>query len=156
MRRAFGTPLTAADGRVQMGHCRLAIIDLTPSGAQPMVHASGRFALSFNGELYNFLELRKELEASGARFAGRSDTEVLLEAYARWGESCLDRLNGMFAFALYDAGDATTGPSLFLARDRAGEKPLYYAHRGAEFLFASELKALPFRLSRIGRRSIIT
>jgi asparagine synthase (glutamine-hydrolysing) len=128
--------------RVMLGHRRLAIIDLTPTGAQPMQDATGRWTVVFNGEIYNFLELRKELEAAGARFRGRSDTEVLLEAYKHWGEAFLPRLNGMFALAIYDKGDGEHLPQLFLARDRAGKKPLYYVHRGRMFRFASEVKAL--------------
>lgn len=120
-----------------LGHRRLAIIDL-PGGAQPMTSADGRFTLIFNGEIYNFRELRRELEAAGARFTTRSDTEVLLAAYARWGREALDRLRGMFAFAVWDAERRL----LFLARDRLGVKPLYYAQLGGQILFASEIKAL--------------
>jgi asparagine synthase (glutamine-hydrolysing) len=127
---------------VLLGHRRLSIIDLSPTGAQPMVDASGRWVIVFNGEIYNFVELRAELEAAGASFRGRSDTEVLLEAYKRWGESCLARLNGMFAFAIYDSGSSATPPSVFLARDRVGKKPLYYLHDRTSLRFASELKAL--------------
>jgi asparagine synthase (glutamine-hydrolysing) len=127
---------------VLLGHRRLAIIDLSPTGAQPMVDASGRWVIVFNGEIYNFVELRAELEAEGVAFRGRSDTEVLLEVYKRWGEGCLARLNGMFAFAIYDSGSSDAPPSLFLARDRVGKKPLYYVRNGTCLRFASELKAL--------------
>ena len=127
---------------VLLGHRRLSIIDLSPTGAQPMVDASGRWVIVFNGEIYNFVELRAELEAEGASFRGRSDTEVLLEAYKRWGEGCLARLNGMFAFAIYDSGSNSAPPSVFLARDRVGKKPLYYARDGTCLRFASEPKAL--------------
>jgi len=127
---------------VLLGHTRLSIIDLSPTGAQPMIDSSGRFAIVFNGEIYNFPELRSELEAAGARFRGRCDTEVLLEAYKRWGEDCLTRLNGMFAFAIYDSGGSDAPPSVFLARDRVGKKPLYAVHAGTSLRFASELKAL--------------
>jgi asparagine synthase (glutamine-hydrolysing) len=128
--------------RVLLGHRRLAIIDLSPTGAQPMEDVSGRWVIVFNGEIYNFQDLRAELEGLGSRFRGPSDTEVLLEAYKRWGESCLKRLNGMFAFAIYDQGNSQIPPSLFLARDRAGKKPLYYIQRGTSLRFGSELKAL--------------
>jgi asparagine synthase (glutamine-hydrolysing) len=126
------------DGRVCLGHRRLAIIDPSPEAGQPFLSDDGRHALTFNGEIYNFRTLREELEREGIRFRTRSDTEVLLEAYRYWGESCLDRLSGMFAFALWD-GDRDR---LFCARDRAGEKPFYYARIGDSFLFASELKSL--------------
>jgi asparagine synthase (glutamine-hydrolysing) len=129
---------SSQDGAVRLAHRRLSIIDLSPTGAQPMESADARFVIVFNGEIYNHDELRVELAAAGAHFIGRSDTEVLLAAYAAWGEGCLTRLRGMFAFAIYD----TARRSLFMARDRAGEKPLYWAsHRGG-IVFASELKAL--------------
>ena len=126
------------DGRVGLGHRRLAIIDLSEAAAQPMQSPSG-CEIVLNGEIYNYLELRAELSSAGVRFVTASDTEVLLAAYDRWGVECLARLNGMFAFALYDPARRT----LVLARDRFGEKPLYY-HRAADgtFLFASEIKAL--------------
>ena len=127
---------------VLLGHRRLSIIDLSPTGAQPMSDASGRWVIVFNGEIYNFVELRAELEAEGVSFRGRSDTEVLIEAYKRWDEGCLTRLNGMFAFAIYDSGSSDTPPSVFLARDRVGKKPLYYLHDRTSLRFASELKAL--------------
>lgn len=125
----------AAEG-VGLGHRRLAIIDLE-GGVQPMTDAVGN-VLVFNGEIYNFLELRRELEGLGRRFVTRSDTEVLLGAYRQWGQACLSRLRGMFAFALWDAGRR----ELFVARDRVGIKPLYYATVGGVFYFASEAKAL--------------
>ena len=122
-----------------LGHRRLAILDLSPAGAQPMVSRDGRFVLVFNGEIYNFASLRNELERLGATFRGHADTEVLLEACAIWGLTpTLQRLNGMFAFALWDR----QAQCLHLARDRFGEKPLYYGWSGGELLFASELKAL--------------
>jgi asparagine synthase (glutamine-hydrolysing) len=126
------------DGRVGLGHRRLAIIDLSEAAAQPMQSPSG-CEVVLNGEIYNYLELRAELSRAGVPFVTASDTEVLLAAYDRWGVGCLARLNGMFAFALYDPARRT----LLLARDRFGEKPLYY-HRAADgtFLFASEIKAL--------------
>src|SRR5258706_12137816 len=128
-----------ADGPVALGHRRLAIVDLSAAATQPMTDASGRFTIVFNGEIYNHPELRTGLEGEGVRFRSRSDTEVLLEGYARWGADVLPLLNGMFAFAIWDAKERT----LFLARDRFGEKPLHYAHEpGRDFRFASELKAL--------------
>ena len=141
---------SSADGSVVLGHRRLAILDLSPTGSQPMER--GTAVVVFNGEIYNHEELRRELAAKGARFAGRSDTEVLLAAYDAWGERCVERLRGMFAFAIYDQ----TRRVLFLARDRAGEKPLYWAEHRGGLVFASELKALmqdpkfPRRLSPEG------
>jgi len=130
---------TDAPLEVALGHRRLAIIDLTPTGAQPMVSASGRFVISFNGEIYNFPEIRRDLEAAGVRFRGGSDTEVLLEAAARWGvRQAITRCVGMFAVALFDREER----KLYLVRDRLGEKPLYYGWMGRTFLFGSELKAL--------------
>lgn len=134
------------DGTVLLGHRRLSILDLSPIGHQPMVSGCGRFIIIFNGEIYNYLELKAELEALGHRFQGSGDTEVLLVAYRQWGDDCLRRLNGMFALAIWDQGTVDVPPSLFLARDRVGEKPLYYAHCGRTFAFASELKAIPKEL----------
>jgi len=132
----------SADGRVALGHRRLAVIDLSPAGHQPMVSEEGRYAIVFNGEIYNFRALRSELRRQGFHFRSDSDTEVMLAAYQAWGEACLDRFNGMFAFVLYDRGDDVTPPSLFFARDRAGKKPFYYFYDGQHFEFASELKAI--------------
>jgi asparagine synthase (glutamine-hydrolysing) len=123
---------------LQLGHTRLAILDLTPSGKQPMSFQDGRFWLTFNGEIYNYLELQAELVGYGYHFNSRSDTEVLLAAYAHWGADCLKKLRGMFAFAIWDRDCQ----QLFLARDRFGEKPLYYWADSENFYFASELKAL--------------
>jgi len=130
----YGHPV--GDGEVHLGHRRLSIIDLTETGAQPMV--SDGLALTYNGELYNAPELRAELEASGVRFRGTSDTEVLLEAWRRWGTDCLPRLRGMFAFGIFDE---RTG-ELVLVRDQLGIKPLFVLRRGEGLVFASELKAL--------------
>lgn len=130
----YGHPV--GDGEVQLGHRRLAIIDLSDTGAQPMV--SDGLALTYNGELYNAPELRAELAAAGVRFRGTSDTEVLLEAWRRWGTDCLPRLRGMFAFGIFDE---RTG-ELVLARDQLGIKPLFLLRRGGGLVFASELKAL--------------
>jgi asparagine synthase (glutamine-hydrolysing) len=126
------------DERVALGHQRLAIIDLSPGGHQPMADPSGRCTLVFNGEIYNYRDLRAELMAKGYCFRTASDTEVILAAYLEWGTACVERLNGQFAIALYDRARG----SLFIARDRAGEKPLFYLLADSALSFASELKAL--------------
>jgi asparagine synthase (glutamine-hydrolysing) len=126
------------DGRTCLGHRRLAIIDLSPEANQPFVSADGRYVLTYNGEIYNFRELREELEELGATFRTSSDTEVLVQAFAAWGEGCLERLSGMFAFAVWDERERR----LLCARDRAGEKPFHYALANGSFVFASELKSL--------------
>ncbi|MBF0267962.1 MAG: asparagine synthase (glutamine-hydrolyzing) [Alphaproteobacteria bacterium] len=126
------------DGPVAMGHRRLAILDLSPAAAQPMLSECGRFALIYNGEIYNHDELKRELIDLGYVFRSRSDTEVLLIALLCWGERVVNRLNGMFAFALWDCREKT----LLLGRDRYGIKPLYVAWSGSTFLFGSEIKAL--------------
>lgn len=126
------------DGRVGLAQRRLSIIDLSPTGHQPMHDAAGLLSIVFNGEIYNFIDLRDELISRGHNFRTQSDTEVILKAYREWGTECLGRLNGMFAFAIYDARQGI----LFLARDRAGEKPLFYLRQSGELRFASELKAL--------------
>jgi asparagine synthase (glutamine-hydrolysing) len=128
----------SADGRVGLAQRRLSIIDLSPAGHQPMRDAKGELSIVFNGEIYNFVELREELIALGHGFSSHSDTEVILVAYRQWGADCLNRLNGMFAFALHDPRQQT----VFLARDRAGEKPLFYHQASGVLRFASELKAL--------------
>jgi asparagine synthase (glutamine-hydrolysing) len=122
-----------------LGFRRLSIIDLSPEGHQPMTSKDGRYVLIFNGEIYNFQELRRELEDLGHPFRGHSDTEVMLAAFTQWGfEPAIKRFNGMFALALWDKEERT----LHLTRDRIGEKPLYYGFSGSTFLFGSELKAL--------------
>ena len=126
------------DGPVMLGHRRLAIIDLSPSGHQPMHDTSERYSIVFNGTIYNYPELREVLIADGYRFNSHSDTEVILNAYACWGEQCTEKLHGMFAFAIWD----TNRQSLYLARDRMGIKPLYYAHTPGGFYFASNPQAL--------------
>ena len=126
------------DNFVQFGHTRLSMIDLTESACQPMSYKGGRFVITFNGEIYNYLELMTELQSKGERFSTHSDTEVLLAAYNVWGPDCLKLFRGMFAFALWDKEKE----SLFLARDRCGEKPLFFQRQAESFLFASELKGL--------------
>ncbi len=129
---------TSAGERVGLGHRRLSIIDLSQAGHEPMADSSGKIWLTYNGEIYNFKELRGELESRGHQFKSETDAEVIIYAYIEWGRECLSRFNGMFAFAIWDARDE----SLFIARDRLGIKPLYYAHTPAGFGFASEIKAL--------------
>lgn len=131
------------DGRqVCLGHRRLAIIDTSPAGHEPMFSPDGRYAITFNGEIYNYRELREELKAKGHSFRTETDTEVLLAAFAEWGSNSLPRLNGMFAFSVWDNQERT----LTLARDHVGIKPLYYVNvtndEGDFFLFASEIKAI--------------
>lgn len=136
------------DEYVGLGHTRLSIIDVSDAGSQPMhydkewgatrISAPARYTITFNGEIYNYLELRTELTAAGAVFHTESDTEVILAAYARWGKDCVTRFNGMWAFCIYDRETN----ELFLSRDRIGVKPLYYYHHNGTFFFASELKAL--------------
>jgi asparagine synthase (glutamine-hydrolysing) len=141
------------DGRVGFGHRRLAIIDLSTAGHQPMQDASGLLTIVFNGEIYNFRELQHELAVKGHTFRSHSDTEVILAAYHEWGAECLSHLNGMFAFALYDS----MRKKLFLARDRAGEKPLFYSLENGELRFASELKGLmaePAFARRVNSRAL--
>ena len=128
----------SSDGAIVLGHRRLSIIDLSPGGHQPMSDAAAGCHIVFNGEIYNFQEIRDELSARGHAFRSASDTEVLIEAYRAWGTQCLSRLNGMFAFVLYDEAKRL----LFAARDRAGEKPLFYTHANGRVAFGSELKAL--------------
>jgi asparagine synthase (glutamine-hydrolysing) len=145
-------PISDDGKRVCLGHRRLSIIDTSSAGHQPMLTADKRFSVILNGEIYNYRELRDELEGKGCRFRTQTDTEVLLNAWECWGANCLDRLNGMFAFALWDERER----ALYLVRDRVGIKPLYYASVGTRtsssadggrdargpFLFASEVKAI--------------
>jgi asparagine synthase (glutamine-hydrolysing) len=129
---------TYIDGTIGLAHRRLAIIDLSEEGRQPMTNEDGTLWLVFNGEIYNYRELMEELIAHGHQFRSRTDSEVILHAYEEWGTGCLQRFNGMWAFALWDGRRR----ELFCARDRLGIKPFYYARTGDSFLFASEIKAL--------------
>ncbi len=126
------------DRRVGLAHRRLSVIDLSPGSRQPMVEGTGQNAIVFNGEIYNFIELRRELLAKGHTFRTLSDTEVILEAYRAWGDECLIHLQGMFSFCICDVEKKR----LFMARDRAGEKPLFYYRSPGTIVFASELKAI--------------
>ena len=126
------------DDWVGLGHRRLSIIDLSPLGNQPMYSGDGRYLLVFNGEIYNFQELRDDLEKGGYSFKSRTDSEVILALYQQDGTQCLQKLNGMFAFAVWDRDDKV----LFLARDRIGKKPLYWSLRNGQLIFGSEIKAL--------------
>ena len=124
---------------IGLGHRRLSIIDLSPLGHQPLFNEDGTICVTYNGEIYNYRELVNELQARGHIFRSRCDTEVIVHAWEEWGEACVERFNGQFAFAIWDEPKQT----LFLARDRFGEKPLYYAELDdGQLLFASELKAL--------------
>ena len=127
-----------ADGAIGLGHRRLAIIDLTAAGHQPIANETGDLILTYNGEIYNFQKLRVELEALGHQFRSNTDSEVVVHAWEQWKEDCLLRFNGMFAFAIWDRVERR----LTLARDRFGVKPLYWYERSGVFLFASEIKAL--------------
>src|SRR6266508_124442 len=141
-------PIDPQGRRVCFGHRRLSIIDTSSAGHQPMLDRDGRFVVILNGEIYNYRELREQLNAKGHRFHTQTDTEVLLVAWAEWGAECLSRLNGMFAFALWDDKER----ALYLVRDRVGIKPLYYAScqkpdreggRGpSDLIFASEIKSI--------------
>ncbi|MFN2453660.1 MAG: asparagine synthase (glutamine-hydrolyzing) [Pyrinomonadaceae bacterium] len=128
-----------ADWRVALGHRRLSIVDLSAGGHQPMVHPQTGLAIAYNGEIYNYIELREELKQRGHRFTSLTDTEVLLAAWVEWGADCLPRLNGMFAFVLLDPRD---GGTLHIVRDRYGVKPLYWAKVGEYLAFASEIKQI--------------
>ena len=143
---------------IGLGNRRLAILDLSPLGHQPMLDPVTGNWIVYNGEIFNFGELRSELEKAGVAFCSKSDTEVVLKAYGAWGEKCLPRLRGMFAFAIWDARKHR----FFLARDQMGIKPLYYAQSGQHFLFASEVRTLlgtglvPRRLDRAGLQNFLT
>jgi len=134
------------DGNVGLGHRRLAIIDLTEGGHQPMKFRGESLVLTFNGEIYNYLELRSELEQAGYVFRSRTDSEVILAAYDRWGETCVTRFNGMWAFAIHDRANR----AVFCARDRFGVKPFYYVDTGRLFAFGSEIRQLLPLLEHVG------
>jgi asparagine synthase (glutamine-hydrolysing) len=127
-----------SDKSIGLGHRRLSIIDLSSAGHQPMSDEKGDIWITYNGEIYNFPQIKKELEAKGYIFKSHTDTEVVIYAYKEWGYDCLNRFNGMFAFAIYD----DRNKKVFLARDRAGKKPLYYSECNGKFVFASEIKAI--------------
>jgi len=129
---------TYIDDRIALGHRRLIILDLTTQGRQPMFDETGRTGIVYNGEIYNYLELREELKSRGHKFRSDTDTEVVLKAYLEYGIDCLSRFNGMFAFAVYDKANGKT----FLARDRIGIKPLYYAEFDGRLVFGSEIKVI--------------
>ena len=129
------------EGNIGLGHRRLAILDLSPAGHQPMISADHRWVLSYNGEIYNYRELRADLEAEGYWFRSQTDSEVVLYALAHWGKDALLKFNGMFALAFWDRREQ----SLLLARDRYGIKPIYYAQQGKSFSFGSEQKAITAR-----------
>lgn len=133
------------DNGISLGHRRLSILDLSKSGHQPMSYLNERYHIVFNGEIYNFLEIRQELEIKGYIFRSQSDTEVALASYIQWGEDCLLKFNGMWAFAIWDS----VNKKLFLSRDRFGKKPLFYAFVKDRFIFASEMKAIYPFLSEI-------
>ncbi|HEY3044874.1 MAG TPA: asparagine synthase (glutamine-hydrolyzing) [Vicinamibacterales bacterium] len=142
------------DGCIALGHRRLAIIDLSPAGHQPMVSRDQQVVLSYNGEIYNFQELRSELQGLGHEFRSKTDSEVVLNAWHQWGAACVTRFNGMFAFAVWDKREQ----SLFLVRDRYGIKPMYYAAWGHAFVFGSEQKALlehPESRSVLDRKALL-
>lgn len=126
------------DDGVSFGHSRLSIIDLSEKGKQPMKNEDGSINIVFNGEIYNFRELRDVLEKQGHKFFSNTDTEVIIHAYEQWGQECVKKLRGMFAFAIWDSGKK----QFFLARDRVGIKPLYYYFNSEKFMFASEIKAI--------------
>jgi asparagine synthase (glutamine-hydrolysing) len=136
------------DRRAQLAHWRLSIIDLSSAGHQPMANADESLWIVYNGEIYNYLELEAELKGRGYVYRSRSDTETILHAYEEWGPACVERFNGMFAFALWDARRR----ELFCARDRLGEKPFYYVHGPAGLAFASEIKLL-FQLPGVARQA---
>src|SRR3989344_5134876 len=114
---------------VGLGHRRLSVIDISPAGRQPMANEDGTLQIVFNGEIYNFQEIRKDLEKNGHKFKSRTDTEVILHSFEEWGYECVKKFNGMFAFAVFSEKDK----SIFLARDRLGEKPLYYFSNEEKF-----------------------
>jgi asparagine synthase (glutamine-hydrolysing) len=139
-----------AEGQAGLAHRRLALVDLSPSGAQPMISDDGRFVVTFNGEIYNYKELREDFLANGGKLRSTSDTEILLTLFAQEGEAMLAKLRGMFAFAIWDKQESR----LFFARDRIGKKPFFYKHSEQEFAFASEVKSLVDGESQIDEQAI--
>ena len=123
---------------VGFGHRRLSVIDLTESASQPMHYSDNRLTITYNGEIYNYIEIKKELKSKGYKFITNSDTEVILASYHYWGKNCLAQFDGMFAFAIWDEFNQET----FCARDRFGEKPFFYYQNSEEIVFASEMKAI--------------
>jgi len=126
------------EGNIGLGHRRLSILDLSELGHQPMSSKDGMIWITFNGEIYNYLDIRKDLISKGYTFKSNCDTEVIIYLYREYGENCLKYLRGMFAFAIWDKSKSV----LFLARDRIGKKPLFYYYDGKTFIFASEIKAI--------------
>jgi asparagine synthase (glutamine-hydrolysing) len=129
---------TYIDGKISLGHCRLSIIDLSPAGRQPKSNEDGSIWIIFNGEIYNFQEIRAILEKSGHKFSSNTDTEVIVHAYEEWGTNCVERFNGMWAFAIYDKNKSI----LFFSRDRFGVKPLYFCRHEKGLVFSSEIKGI--------------
>ena len=125
------------DHKLGFGHTRLSIIDLSDNSSQPMSYDNGRYCITYNGEIYNFLDLKKELEAIGYKFRSSGDTEVILASYKHWGEKCNLKFNGMWSFAIWD----NKNKEVFISRDRFGVKPFYYLNNKKFFFFASELKS---------------
>src|SRR3989344_8762783 len=128
------------DSYVGLGHRRLSIIDLSEKGKQPMCNENGDIWIVFNGEIYNFMDLREDLEKRGHKFRSNTDTEVMIHAYEEYGEKCVNFFRGMFTFAIWDNRDKES-KRLFIARDRVGKKPLFYYYDKNKFVFASELKS---------------
>lgn len=126
------------ENNIGFGHRRLSILDLSCAGTQPMVSHDGNYIITFNGEIYNYLEIKEELIAEGSVFFNNTDTEVILESYKRWKEDCVNKFNGMWAFAIYDRKRS----SVFMSRDRFGIKPFYFLNRNDVFVFSSEAKAI--------------
>ena len=126
--------------KISLGHCRLNIIDLTQNGKQPMSYLNDRYWITFNGEIFNFLELKKELKFFGYKFYNNTDTEVILASYDKWGENCFNKFNGMWAIGIWDNKEK----KFCLSRDRFGEKPLYYRVKNNRLSFASELKSFKY------------
>ena len=127
--------------KILLDHSRLSIIDLTENSNQPMSSQSDKYVLIYNGEIYNYIELRNELISLGHNFKSNGDTEVVLKSYMQWGDQCFNKFNGMFALTIYDESNEYK-PKIILARDKVGKKPLYYSHNKNIFEFASETKAL--------------